>query len=75
MSGASASCPVLRLGVFAEVSEKSGQAAGDRGVPFGLADPAVLVSVLDELLLDLKSGPQTRGVFAGGDELRAGQVR
>jgi len=29
--------------------------------------PAVLVGVLDEFLLDLESGPQARGVLAGGD--------
>jgi hypothetical protein len=72
--GASASGPVLRLGVFAEVSEKSDQAAGDRGVPFGLAGPAVLAGVVDELLLDLQPGSQPWGVLAGGDELGAGQV-
>jgi len=29
--------------------------------------PAVLVGVLDEFLLNLESGPQARGVLAGGD--------
>jgi hypothetical protein len=39
-----------------------------------LAGPAALVGVLDELLFDVESGSQPRGVLAGGDELGAGQV-
>jgi len=62
------------IGDLAEVGEQAGEAAGDGGVPFGLAGPAVLVGVLDELLLDLQPGSQPRRVLAGGDELGADQV-
>jgi hypothetical protein len=61
-------------GGFAEVGEQAFEPAGGGGVAFGLAGPAALAGVLDELLLDVQPGPEPWGVLGGGDELGAGQV-
>lgn len=46
---------IVRFGL-AEIGEQALQAAGDGGVAFGLAGPASVLGVADELLLDVDAG-------------------